>query len=297
MKGIIKFALALSLIAAVIFQLGVLAGAEDGETIADEADYVRFTSEDYDPYATFEFSPDGNNYEIDPDVAVWCAIRYRTITADTEKGIELGGQIYVTSAKEPYVPVIYNHTGNWETVIVDMTAISITKEGMEPVWNSEGYSKTETVRFDPMEPNRENPEFDNDNDRGKVRDGSQIDIAWIAFFETKEAAEAYTGKENTPYCIVTAEELENPVSSNRIEVERITNSTPTPTAAPATATPEAAETAEITEAPEATEAPEITKAPEAGDDNSGKSGCGSVIGVCGVAVVLAAGIVIRKKEI
>lgn len=190
----------------------------------EEADYVRFTSTtDFDPYGTFSFSPDGNNVEIDADVVRYAAIRYRTITEDNEEGIELGAQFYVMTPKEPYVPVIYNHTKQWETVIVDMTSISVTKEGMESVWNYDEYATPSQIRFDPMEPNRENPNFDNDNNRGHVRDHSEIDIAWIAFFEKEEDAKAYTGKENTPYCYIDADCLENYVSAHDMKATRYIN--------------------------------------------------------------------------
>ena len=227
MKRIISlFSLVLALV--VLAASVVPAFAENEAPVAadpnEETDYVRFTSTTgFDPYGTFYFSEDGNNTEIDPDEVLYAAVRYRTITEFNEQGIELGAQFYIMNPAEPYIPVIYNHTKQWETVIVDMTSVSVTKKGMDSIWDSDNYQFTSVIRFDPMEPNRENPNFDNDTNRGYVGNNAEIDIAWVAFFEKEEDAKAYTGKEDTPYCYIDAECFENYVSVSNMNVTRYIN--------------------------------------------------------------------------
>ena len=64
-------------------------------------DYVRFTAEDNDPYATFAFSNEGNNTEIDPDTVTWAAIRYRTGSQYDSTGVEYTGQFYISPRRNP----------------------------------------------------------------------------------------------------------------------------------------------------------------------------------------------------
>ena len=95
---------------------------------AEEAEYVRFTAEGNDPYASFSFSKDGNNSKIDPDTVVWAAIRYKTGSQYDSTGVEYTAQFYISPAAEPCVPIHYNFSGNWETAIIDLTSVSTDTE-------------------------------------------------------------------------------------------------------------------------------------------------------------------------
>ncbi len=188
---------------------------------ADEAEifeYVRFIAEDNDPYATFYFSNEGNNTEIDPDTVTWAAIRYRTGPQYDSTGVEYTAQFYINPATEPCIPVKYNFTGNWETVVVDMTTVNESTY-LDSKWDSLSYPGTNAIRFDPLEPDRDSEDTSLDDVNGQVNAGDYIDIAWIAFFEKEEDAKAYTGKEDTPYCLLDVDSFLNMTSQYHISVE------------------------------------------------------------------------------
>ena len=175
---------------------------------ADEEEFncVRFTALGNDPYSTFTFSNEGNNKRIDPDTVTWAAIRYKTGSQYDSTGVEYTAQFYICPAAEPCIPVRYNFSGNWETAIVDMTSVSSVTE-LDSKWNSDTYTATGTIRFDPLEPDRDPENTAGDASSGQVNADDYIDIAWIAFFTSEADAKAYTGKEDTPYCLLDTDSL------------------------------------------------------------------------------------------
>ena len=205
------------------------AGSTDNST---DPEFVRFIGDGFDPYASFDFSENGENDTIDPDTVRWAAIRYRTAAQYNEDNVEYISQFYVYPPAEPFIPVHYVYSGQWETVIVDMTSVAALY-GRETIWDSGHYSSTRTIRLDPLEPDRDAANFDDSTGRGKVIEGDYIDIAWIAFFEKEEDAKAYTGAENTPYCLLDADSLSEPFSIHNLKAEYISNKqTPETTAEP-----------------------------------------------------------------
>ena len=218
----------LSLLVAIVMLVSLLvpalsAVADD----AEEANFVRFTALGNDPYATFKFSAAGKNATIDPDKVVWAAIRYRTISQFDTTGVEYKAQFYVSPAAEPYVPITYKHTQKWETAIVDLTAVAESTD-LDSKWNSDSYTTLTSVRFDPLEPDRDSENTEHDGESGQVAEGDAIDVAWIAFFEKEDDAKAYTGKEDTPYCILDIDSLGGIAGGTRLEPcrnSRITGNT------------------------------------------------------------------------
>ena len=199
---------------------------------AEETDYVRFTALGNDPYATFTYSKEGNNSRIDPDKVTWAALRYKTGSQYDSSGFEYTGQFYISPAAEPCIPIKYNHTGKWETAIIDMTSVS-EATSLESKWSSDTYTAVTTIRFDPLEPDRD-PENTSSAGNGQVNADDYIDVAWIAFFEKEEDAKAYTGKENTPYCILDVACLMNLNGANNLKVDRCdSGGVVAPTEAPA----------------------------------------------------------------
>jgi hypothetical protein len=190
---------------------------------AEEAEYVRFTAEGNDPYANFSFSKEGNNSKIDPDTVLWAAIRYKTGSQYDSTGVEYTAQFYISPAAEPCIPIRYNFSGSWETAIIDMKSVSAVTE-LESKWDSTFYTATSSIRFDPLEPDRDPENTTGDSSSGQVNSGDYIDIAWVAFFEKEEDAKAYTGKESTPYCILDVESLMNPNGANNLKADRCDSS-------------------------------------------------------------------------
>lgn len=209
----------ISFLVAVVMVVTMLLSAIPGFAAeAGEAEYVRFTAQGNDPYGTFIFSSAGNNNKIDPDTVTWAALRYRSGSQYDSSGAEYTAQFYVSPAAEPCIPVRYNHTGKWETAIIDMTAVSSVTE-LESIWNSEKYTAVNTIRFDPLEPDRD-PENTASEGNGQVNEGDYIDVAWIAFFEKEEDAKAYTGKENTPYCLLDIDSMLGLNGANKLTAQR-----------------------------------------------------------------------------
>ena len=173
---------------------------------ADGFDYVHIVSGGNDPYGTVSFNANGNHTSIDPDAVKFAKIKYRTETEVDNTGVQLKGQFYVNPAAEPFIPVKYNHTKKWETVVVDLTAVS-EKTTLSSIWDGSHYSGKTAIRFDPMEPDRDAEDQNNEHNTAEVLPDSAIDIAWIAFFESEADAKAYDGTQNTPYCIILPEDL------------------------------------------------------------------------------------------
>ena len=222
----------LSLLVAIVMLVSLLvpalsAVADD----AEEANFVRFTALGNDPYATFKFSAAGKNATIDPDKVVWAAIRYRTISQFDTTGVEYKAQFYVSPAAEPYVPITYKHTQKWETAIVDLTAVAESTD-LDSKWNSDSYTTLTSVRFDPLEPDRDSENTEHDGESGQVAEGDAIDVAWIAFFEKEDDAKAYTGKEDTPYCILDIDSLGGIAGGNNIKADKFFNGEPEATPEP-----------------------------------------------------------------
>lgn len=234
MKKIIAFVLAALLLASV---------AALPAFSAEEFSYAHIVAGGNDPYGTFNFSSEGKNTSIDPDVVKWAVIKYRTVTETDSTGVQLIGQFYISPAVEPFVPIKYNHTRQWETLVVDLTSVS-EKTTLPSAWNSTKYSDKTTVRFDPLESNRDAEAQDGENDVARVQEGDSIDIAFIAFFDNEEDAGAYDGTQDTPYCIILPEDIEWYTAGNAIEeVEVVDAKKPRPAAGETTeaATEEATE--------------------------------------------------------
>ena len=196
---------------------------------AQEFDYVHIVASGNDPYATIRFNSSGNNTTIDPDTVKWAVIKYRTVTETDNTGVQLIGQFYILSAAEPFVPIKYNHTREWETLVVDLTSVSV-KTQLASAWNSTKYTDKTGIRFDPLESNRDAEAATSESDTAVVSDGDSIDIAFIAFFDNEADAQAYDGTQNTPYCIILPEDLEWYEGGNAIaEVEYVEGKKPRPT--------------------------------------------------------------------
>ena len=287
--------------------------AKTGETQQAEGDlvdldFVRFTASGNDPYGTFHFKLNGENTTIDPDSVVWAAIRYRTHSQFDTTGVEFGGQFYVIPEREPCVPVKYVFSGEWETAIVDLTAVSANTE-FDSIWDSLNYTSVDIIRFDPLEPNRDSEDTSKDETSGKVKKGDNIDVAWIAFFETEYAARTYTGRENTPAAILDADSLSSITNPNKMVVTKLSEKAVLPTVAPATEVPTQAPTKEPTEKPTAapaTDAPVNTSAapdPTAGPGTEPSESKPVNIGLI-VTIVIAAlavcaiaiGVILRNKK-
>ena len=299
---------------------------------AEEFSYAHITASGNDPYATFTFNPNGNHSTIDPETVKWAAIKYRTVTETDNTGVQLIGQLYVSPAVEPFIPIKYEHTRQWETIIVDLTSVS-EKTELESVWTTK-YTDLSGIRFDPLESNRDAEAQDTENDVARVQDGDSIDIAFLAFFENEEDARAYDGTQDTPYCIILPEDLEWYAGDNAIDsVEVFDGKKPRPTEE-ATVTEEPKDDTTVTEAEqtdvESTEAEATadnatgtengnateaqtdnasatdeqqtpgTMTEQSGDDNEGgKFPVWGIIAIAVAAVILAASIIVlvvnRKK--
>ncbi len=159
-----------------------------------------------DPYFYAKFN---NHHEIDADNVKWVSIKYRSDAENEGNYI----QIYAYPPAEPCTRFDTINSGEWETgvfKIADNTAH----------WNSAEYDRPSTVRIDPL------------NDESAVA-GNCLEIAWIAFFESEEAAKAYDGTQMTPACIVLPEDISEAslsIDKNNIgEVEIFTENVQTDT--------------------------------------------------------------------
>ena len=184
---------------------------------AEDVSYARFVATGNDPYAKFNFNPNGNHSTIDPDKVKWASVKYRTITKTDNTGVELIGQLYVLPDAEPFIPIKYVHSEQWETLTVDLTGTS-EKTAMASKWNSQSYTTTTGIRFDPLESNRDAEAAQSEHDAAFVSDADSIDIAWIAFFENEADAKAYDGTQDTPYCILLPTDFENPTGASNMNV-------------------------------------------------------------------------------
>ncbi|MBR6933882.1 MAG: PT domain-containing protein [Clostridia bacterium] len=218
--AIMIFVLMLVLSSPVPRTLEVCAAEPEQSEAETETEYVRFINQNSDPHAIFDFSENGHHSTIDPDTVKWAAVRHRTAARYNPNNIEYIGQLYITPAKQPYIPLRYVYTGEWETLIVDLTSVAVLP-GSESVWDSENYTETQGIRIDPLEPDWDADGYDSSIDRGVVGEGDYVDIAWIAFFEKEEDARAYTGTESTPYCLLDAKSLAAPHAGRHLDHEYI----------------------------------------------------------------------------
>ena len=150
---------------------------------AESFDYVKFTASGNDPYVNYTFDT-----AIDTSKVTWAVVKYRTVTKTDNTGVDLLGQIYVSPAAEPFVPVKWNHSQSWELIVVDLTSVSASTT-LASAWTA---SAGTGFRFDPIESNRD-AEAASDSDTAVVSSGDSIDVAFIAFFETEAAAKAFDG--------------------------------------------------------------------------------------------------------
>ena len=97
---LIVLALAMTLAAG---SLTTAFAADTNTTGAESTDpeYVRFIGGGFDPYASFEFSTNGQNDEIDPDIVRWAAIRHRTAARYNGDNVEYIAQFYVRTTSIP----------------------------------------------------------------------------------------------------------------------------------------------------------------------------------------------------
>ena len=211
-----KIALFTAVIMCAVLMLSALPvfAAESDE---DPAVFARFVAEGNDPYGTLRFSSAGKNSTIDPDTVTWAAIRYRTEAQYDDTGVEYTGQFYISPAAEPCIPIKYEFTKKWETAVVDMTSVN-ESTSLDSKWDSSSYTSPATIRFDPLEPDRDSEDTSQDDVNGQVIAGDYIDIEWIAFFEKEEDARAYTGKEDTPYCLLDMESFRGLSGTNKLSV-------------------------------------------------------------------------------
>ena len=187
---------------------GPKGGAAAAELPEGAIEYAHYVASGNDPYLNYE-----NIIDIDPEVVTWAQIKYRTITEKDSLDNTLTGQIYITPAAEPFIPVKWNHTGNWETIVVDLTSVS-EKTTLTSLWKD---SLGLGFRLDPMESNRD-AEANTGDDPAAVLPDSAIDVAYVAFFETEEAAKAFDGV-NGAVELITPDLLLAPASSNAVAVE------------------------------------------------------------------------------
>ena len=110
MKKILSLLTVLALTVSLAAGSLTTAFAADANTTGAEStdpEYVRFIGGGFDPYASFEFSSNGQNDEIDPDAVRWAAIRHRTSARYNENNVEYIAQFYVIPAAEPFIPAHY----------------------------------------------------------------------------------------------------------------------------------------------------------------------------------------------
>ncbi|MBP1587893.1 MAG: hypothetical protein ILO53_05780 [Clostridia bacterium] len=233
MKKLIALLVSLSLVLGMAV-IGAVSAFAEG---ADEAEYVRFTADGNDPYGTFTFSDKGTNTTIDPDTVTWAAVRYRTISQKDTQDNDYIAQFYISPAQEPCIPVTWTFSGNWETVVVDLTSVKTTSD-LESKFDSTYYTAVSSIRFDPLESNRDAETNDPESGDPEVVKGDSIDVAWIAFFKTEEEAKAYTGTGDSPYCILDADSLTKMTGKNNITATKYVNgeaaATPEPPEGPDT---------------------------------------------------------------
>ncbi|MBQ3178868.1 MAG: hypothetical protein IJB52_13695 [Clostridia bacterium] len=238
-----------------VVMIATLAVAAMAETI--EFDYVRYTAAGNDPYGSFEFGA------IDRAVTKWAVIKYRTVTEKDSTGAAIRGQLYAKGA-EPHVLINWNHTQQWETIVLDLT--STFDNGATPeIWTT---TTETTFRFDMMESNRDAVANDS-ADPAVIEEGAQIDIAYIAFYNSEADAKAETN------AVVTLGADELAIESDRFTAEVLTEVIELPDPEPET---EAETVAEVVEAP---------AAPQTFD-------AGIIAAVA--AVVAAAGYAVSKKR-
>ena len=182
MKRYIATLVALTLFVAA-FAFSAAASEVVSKAEEEERDYVRFTATGNDPYANFEFTSTGNNSEIDPDIVKWASIRYRVNNPTDTTGVNYTGQFYALPEAEPCVPIIWDVSEGWHTIVVDLTSVSKSTT-LESIWNSGDYTRTNAIRFDPLEPDRD-AELNQEGQGGAVAAGDSIDVAWMGFFEIK----------------------------------------------------------------------------------------------------------------
>ena len=241
-----------------VVMIATLAVSAMAETI--EFDYARFTATGNDPNGTYDFGA------IDRTVTKWAAIKYRTVTEKDSTGVQIRGQLYAKAA-EPHCLITWNHSQQWETVILDLT--TTFDNGATPeIWTT---TTDTTFRFDMMESNRDAVANDS-ADPAVIEAGSQIDIAYIAFYNSEADAKAGTNAVAT----VDADQLANAFASpNNLEAEVLTETIVLPDPEPET---EAETVAEVVEAP---------AAPQTFD-------AGIIAAVA--AIVAAAGYTVSKKR-
>lgn len=178
---------------------------------AESFDYVKFTASGNDPYVNYTFDT-----AIDTSKVTWAVVKYRTVTKTDNTGVDLLGQIYVSPAAEPFVPVKWNHSQSWELIVVDLTSVSASTT-LASAWTA---SAGTGFRFDPIESNRD-AEAASDSDTAVVSSGDSIDVAFIAFFETESAAKAFDGT-GTGYAALLGPDALGAGAMTRVATEKLT---------------------------------------------------------------------------
>ncbi len=193
------------------------APAAEAAPAGENIEFAHYVASANDPYFAYD-----NTIDIDTSVVTWAQIKYRTITEKDSLDNTLTGQIYVSPAAEPFIPVKWNHTGNWETIVVDLTSVSESTT-LASLWKD---SLGLGFRLDPMESNRD-AEANTGNDAAAVLPDSAIDVAYVAFFETEEAAKAFDGV-NGAVALIDAAMLAAPSAATNGAVELLSEAVAAP---------------------------------------------------------------------
>ena len=313
MKKILSLAVALVLMA---LCFTTTAFAEN----AEPEDYTRLIAMGMDPYGIITLDE-----TIDPDTVKWAVVYYRLNSPLDSKGIGYVGQFFVVPAQEPHIVVEYDTTtaGEWKKTVVDMTNVGV--EGMTSQWTSSTtMADFGLIRFDPMEINRFDPIYGGEVLEGAhVQDGDNIDIAYIAFFDSEEKANEFDGTQDTYVTMITPDmlydmtnesgtlltlskaEVEGTVEPDESEDESTDESTEESEADASVEESEAEASAEGSKAEASkdeskADASEATSAENSSAANEGEDGSnlGLIIGIIAAVVVIAvvAVVIIKKKK-
>ncbi|MBR4960934.1 MAG: hypothetical protein IKY52_08565 [Clostridia bacterium] len=155
-----------------VVMIATLSVAVMAETI--EFDYARFTATGEETNGTFGFG-----MPLDLNVVKWAVMKYRTVSQIEDSDLQLRAQFYAKDAG-PYTLLLGGHNKQWETVVIDMVSLYANVATPE-TWTS---SDVIDFRFDVITSNRDAV----GNTDHIIAVGSQLDIAYIAFYGSEEDA-------------------------------------------------------------------------------------------------------------
>lgn len=185
---------------------------------ADSFDYAHFKTTGNDPYGYVSLSA-----TIDPDTVHWAVIKYKTITKSDDSGNDLIAQIYTAPrAAEPNCPVTLTHSGKWELTAFDLTTCSKTADNLPTRWTSTtAGAEWNRISFDPIEGARD-AEANEGGAKGQVLADSEIDIAFIAFFDSEAKSKAFDGTGTSYAAIIDADALVAMDGAYHLEITKMT---------------------------------------------------------------------------